>query len=83
MINKLFRLDILKINLLNSYCFKRLNLALKVITNQLLYQLSYKGSKKKLIYNAKMNCNRFVLALFLCPKCKVFAKFVGKKINER
>ena len=81
--NKKFELNKYFISIFESVNFKGAFAYTLLITNQLLYQLSYKGSKKKLIYNAKMNCNRFVLALFLCPKCKVFAKFVRKKINER
>tara|TARA_X000001388_G_scaffold7963_1_gene4886 strand:- start:5696 stop:6019 length:324 start_codon:yes stop_codon:yes gene_type:complete len=77
--NKFLDKDILKINLKDYPCFKRPMIKNKLITNQLLYQLSYRGSKKKLIYKAKMNFNRFVLALFLCPKSEFYKKIKGNR----
>ena len=72
--NKKFELNKYFISIFKSVNFKGTKTNTLLITNQLLYQLSYKGSKKKFIYNAKMNCNRFVLALFLCPKYKESSK---------
>jgi len=80
MINK-FELNKYFISIFKSIDFKGAKTNTLLITNQLLYQLSYKGSKKKLIYNAKMNCNRFVLALFLCPKYKDSSKNQPKNIS--
>ena len=79
--NKKFELNKYFISIFESVNFKGAFAYTLLITNQLLYQLSYKGSKKKLIYNAKMNCNRFVLALFLCPKYKDSSKNKQKVIS--
>ena len=72
--NKKFELNKYFISILKIIDFKGARTNTLLITNQLLYQLSYKGSKKNLIYKAKMNFNRFVLALFLCPKYKESSK---------
>ena len=49
------RVDIKKIPGVKRYCSIRFKSFNKVITNQLLYQLSYKGITKNLIYIAELN----------------------------
>ena len=68
--NKLFELNKYFISIFKKVDFNGAKTNTLLITNQLLYQLSYRGEPKNLIYKAKMNFNRFVLALFFTAKYK-------------
>jgi len=76
------RVDIKKIPGVKRYCSIRFKSFNKVITNQLLYQLSYKGITKNLIHIAELN-RKILFGFFFVSKFPVkLYESIGKDTQK-